>query len=278
MSLFKDFGAILEKIGIGASISVHEPVKWNCHYKVDKYWGEVEEQWARGENPTPYEVTEGDGNLLTTLGANDLWTALCTSGGLTSSFAYTTTNAQVGVGDGSTAAAAGDSDIQSATNTAVGGAITGVTNVQNFVVTTTSAHGLSVGQVVTIASVVGAVGANGTWEISAVTSNTYTVINAGSAPGAYSSGGTTTSNNKIRQVATSVTVTASQNNVVIVATFGTTKANYVWNNWGILNMAATNQPQGAISGSNHLLNHAVINLGTKTNAASWTITITLSLS
>jgi len=70
--------------------------------------------------------------------------------------------------------------------------ITGVTNAASAVVTTSGAHGLGVGDKVTIASVVGATGVNGTWVISAVGSTTTFTVPVGAAPGAYSSGGTVT--------------------------------------------------------------------------------------
>lgn len=68
--------------------------------------------------------------------------------------------------------------------------ITGVTNVASAVVTTSGAHGLGVGDKVTIAGVVGATGVNGTWVVSAVGSTTTFTVAVGAAPGAYSSGGT----------------------------------------------------------------------------------------
>jgi hypothetical protein len=73
------------------------------------------------------------------------------------------------------------------------GAISNVTNANPPVVTST-AHGLAVGDVVTIYGVVGATGVNGTFRVSAQDANTFTLqtlaaANPG-APGAYSSGGT----------------------------------------------------------------------------------------
>ncbi|GAC1519351.1 MAG: hypothetical protein NVS2B16_25560 [Chloroflexota bacterium] len=72
-----------------------------------------------------------------------------------------------------------------------GGAITGITNVTNPVVTTTSVHGLLVGQTVTIAGVVGATGANGTWTVASVADTLRYQITA-AAPGVWTSGGTST--------------------------------------------------------------------------------------
>lgn len=80
-------------------------------------------------------------------------------------------------------------------NTPATGTITtpGITNASPPVVTST-AHGLAVDQIVTIAGVVGSTANNGTWRVSAVTANTFTLNTlagaAPGAPGAWTSGGT----------------------------------------------------------------------------------------
>jgi hypothetical protein len=71
----------------------------------------------------------------------------------------------------------------------VGGGVTGVTNATYPTITTSSAHGLSVGQAVVIASVGGATGVNGTWTVVAVPNANQFMISV-PAPGAYTSGGT----------------------------------------------------------------------------------------
>lgn len=81
----------------------HESARWHAHWRVTKY---------RDGAPTPYEVLDLDGNLLTTAGATALWTAL--SGGAIT--AFSNANAKLGVGDSTTAAAASQTDLQAATN------------------------------------------------------------------------------------------------------------------------------------------------------------------
>lgn len=77
----------------------------------------------------------------------------------------------------------------------VGGAITNVTFASGLAtVTTTSAHGLAVGNSVSIAGVVGAVGVNGNWYVATVPSGTTFTVYTINTPGAYTSGGTTTLN------------------------------------------------------------------------------------
>ncbi|GAC1397717.1 MAG: hypothetical protein NVSMB60_08050 [Mycobacterium sp.] len=143
-------------------------------------------------------------------------------------------------------------------NPAVGGAITGITNVVNPVVTTTSAHGLSNGQLVQIAGVVGAVGANGIFAVSAVTATTYTITLA-VAPGAWTSGGTTN----------------LLGGVQWVAVFGTSNAIHVWGAFGITTGGAATNKQAAPPPT--LLNHAVSALGTKGASSTWTATISTSI-
>lgn len=63
------------------------------------------------------------------------------------------------------------------------------------------------------------------------------------------------------------TSAAGSKSVVFRSTFGTTDANITWNEWGIFNAATAGR----------MLNRKVEALGTKTAAATWVLTITLSL-
>jgi len=53
------------------------------------------------------------------------------------------------------------------------------------------------------------------------------------------------------------------------STFGTSDANWAWAEWGVFN-----SPTAA---TGRMLNRKVESLGTKTSAASWAMTVTLSL-
>lgn len=57
------------------------------------------------------------------------------------------------------------------------------------------------------------------------------------------------------------------NQITFQATFGTSEANFAWNEWGVFN---------ASSGGT-MLNRKVESLGTKTSAQSWQFTVTLTL-
>jgi len=60
--------------------------------------------------------------------------------------------------------------------------------------------------------------------------------------------------------------------IVFVSTYTTAEANFAWNEWGIFNGDGTG---GAVNG--RMLNRRVEALGTKTSAATWQLTITLTL-
>lgn len=89
-------------------------IRWDFRWKIEKRLGDWDlpghglVPWS----PKPYEVLEFPGNLLTTNGANALLTAV-TGGSIT---AFNNANSRLGVGDSTTAAAAGQTDLQAATN------------------------------------------------------------------------------------------------------------------------------------------------------------------
>jgi hypothetical protein len=80
--------------------------------------------------------------------------------------------------------------------------------------------------------------------------------------------------NKLRRPMEATYPTHTDGTVVGAATitfrsvFGTSDANWVWNEWGIFN--------GSSGG--RMLNRKVDSLGTKTSAATWTFTVTITLS
>lgn len=103
---------------------MEESVKWKCRYRIQKYNSDIEEYFkafgsSEGlrrfleENP-PSEDIERDGNLLMTLGAASIWTALTSSTAATGPFAAST--AAIGVGDSTTAASASQSNLQASFN------------------------------------------------------------------------------------------------------------------------------------------------------------------
>ena len=79
------------------------------------------------------------------------------------------------------------------------------------------------------------------------------------------------SSNKTRQSATASHTdgtTSASNTATWAATFGTSSANYAWNEWALFNA----------SSSGRMLNRKVASLGTKTSAASWTLSASISVS
>lgn len=68
---------------------------------------------------------------------------------------------------------------------------------------------------------------------------------------------------------TDSTGTAGSKSIAFRSTFATTDANWAWQEWGVFN-----SPTAA---TGRMLNRKVESLGTKTSAATWVLTITLSL-
>jgi hypothetical protein len=100
-----------------------EAAKWNVKYRVDKFnghdIGEYRERYGKAEGERrffeefqPDETIEKDGNLLVTAGITALLNLLIGAGGT----AFNNANSYLGVGDSSTAAAIGQTDLQASTN------------------------------------------------------------------------------------------------------------------------------------------------------------------
>lgn len=170
----------------------HEVIRWHARWRVEKYRGTwADAELTEGKAGEPYEELEGEGNLLMYGGASALWDRLIGAGNVT---AFDNTNAHLGVGDGTAAAAPTQTDLQG---------------------TNKARQGMAAG---------------------------YPVHSDGLGSGAAA--------------------------VQFQAVFGTTDANFAWNEWGLFN---------ALSGG-RMANRKVESLGTKTSADTWRLTVTLSLS
>ncbi len=93
-----------------------ELVNWLCHYKLSKYHQDIEPYRGREDQFhqlfKPYQIIEGEGNCLLNSGIDEMWDLIVGD----SSNHFDNTNAQIGVGDSSTAADATQTDLQAATN------------------------------------------------------------------------------------------------------------------------------------------------------------------
>jgi hypothetical protein len=213
----------------------------------------------------PDDRLQQDGNLLLLGGISLIFECLIGNGTSTSGQSLTflaNSTTWIGVGDSSTATTSTMTDLQAGTNYysnaadstypahtagSTGKTITGATNASPIAITATS-HGYSTNDIVNINGVGGNTNANGTFQITVSDSNTFT-LNGSSGNAAYTSGGI-----------------ASKNNVLVVkSTFGTSVANFAWNEWVIRN--------NGTKGSGSCLNRAVVSLGTKTSSASWALTV-----
>lgn len=91
----------------------HAGQHWQVHTRLEKYEGDwTPEQIAAGDAGAPYEVLEREGNLLVIGGVSRLWQRLISD----SPTKFDNTNAHLGVGDSSTAAADTQTDLQAASN------------------------------------------------------------------------------------------------------------------------------------------------------------------
>jgi hypothetical protein len=102
----------MDTVGIGASAEVKEKIQWHAHWTIRKFVGDFpgmtpEEIMAAGVKP--YETLEVDGNCLLNDGINNILTPALIGGSYT---AINTTNGCIGVGNGTTAAAATQTALQ----------------------------------------------------------------------------------------------------------------------------------------------------------------------
>lgn len=264
-----------ESAHAGLLLANHELVKWHCHFKVELRTGDW--SWRdilAGVAPEPFDVVEHHGNLLLTAGATSLWSGLVTAGLATP---FSATNAQIVVGDSSTAASAGQTDLQAALGTKLNAADpSSATNATPIVINGTFSPVPAVGSVVVCSgfSGAGAAAVNGTFEVSAATGSAITLLNSAGTGAITVTGATVQPVNKYAQLVSGAP-TVTTNQVVFLATFPTANANFAWAEWGIRTGGAATNKQATPPPT--LLNRAVASLLTKTSAASAAATMTLSL-
>lgn len=89
----------------------HEVVSGVGHKTIIRILKWEEDAYLRGDDP--HEEFVHEGNIVTTSGAAAMWSLLMGDGLITN---FSNSNARVGVGDSSTAAAAAQTDLQASTN------------------------------------------------------------------------------------------------------------------------------------------------------------------
>lgn len=104
----------------GVQLASEDALQWHNHWRIAQYLGDwTPEQIACGEAGEPFEVTEGEGNLLVYGGASCLWECLKGNGTATPAQTLTyfdNTNAKLGVGDSNSAAVVTQTDLQAGAN------------------------------------------------------------------------------------------------------------------------------------------------------------------
>jgi hypothetical protein len=92
--------------------AVVEKPKYQTKWIIEKFKGDFKNREEALAKAKPYAVENIEGNLLLNEGINELWSLVCGTGGVK----FDATNAYIGVGDSSTAAAATQTGLQAATN------------------------------------------------------------------------------------------------------------------------------------------------------------------
>jgi hypothetical protein len=153
---------------------------WLVHFQVEKFEGDT-----HSHAKDPYEVIDGEKNLLVNTGIDEMWDLICGTG---SPAAFSNANAYIGVGDSATAATASQTDLQASTN-------------------------------------------------------------------------------KLRKAMDSTYPQTATQAAVFKSTFGSSDANFAWQEWGIFNAST----------SGIMMNRRVVSLGTKVTATTWVHTATITL-
>ena len=97
----------------GFGVPLNDQLRWGVHWQAAYYDGDwTADEIDAGLAGAPSDVREANGNLLVTAGITALLNLLIGAGGT----AFNNANAYLGVGDSTTAAAIGQTDLQAATN------------------------------------------------------------------------------------------------------------------------------------------------------------------
>ena len=121
----------------------NENASWMCRFRLSKYREDIEAYRDREDEFhrlfAPYEVVEREGNCLLNTGIDGIWDLVT---GVSSDY-FDNTNAQIGVGDSTTAASASQTDLQAETNKTYKGMETGYPTSTTQKVTFKSSFGSS---------------------------------------------------------------------------------------------------------------------------------------
>lgn len=234
-------------------IDQHEKFGISIRWKVDKY--------LEGHKK-PYETVDLGFNEMTTAGIQNILNVLIGSGTAVSS-----ANAYLGVGSGTTAFTLADTDLSASLGSNF--TITAGTAASPIVLTTSTAHGFSNGDYISVSGVTGLVGANGTW-VAASASGTTVSLTGTTGTGTYTSSGVVAKGNRFRKPMNATYPSRASQTLTFVSTFQAAEANYSWSEWGLFwGSVGANMISRRVPGSP---------FGTKVNGNVWVLTATLTLS
>ncbi len=253
------------------------------YWRYEEFAPDVPEAMVRSDDWTqhlrkkmrPVRENEFAGYLLTTVGAGDLWTGLVTAGLATP---FSVTNAMLGVGDSSTAASAGQTDLQAVVGTKINAADVGAASNATPIVISAATFSPSavVGSVYVLSgfSGAGAAAINATFECSVGGASGMTLLNSAGTGSITVTGGLIKPINIYRMVVNGAP-SHSTNQVVFVAVFGANNANFHAQEFVVSTGAAVTNQQA--QPPPHLLDRVVADNGSKAQGNTATLTVTATL-
>lgn len=174
------------------------------------------------------------------------------------------TYAFIGVGSSSTAFSTGQTDLQAAVSTSL--TVTAASNTSPIQVATSTPHGLTTGNSVTINGAGGNTAVNGSWSVTVVDTTNFT-CNGSTGNGVWTTGGTAGSGNRTRKPMVSTFPSRVSQQINFQSSFGAAEANYAWAEWGLFKAPPTPV----------MISRRVQALGTKVTPNVWTLTAHLAL-
>jgi hypothetical protein len=238
-----------------------EKGNWNCKFMLEKRKGDINACKSALDRKTflkvvkPYEVLVGEDNCLLNSGIDEIWD-LVTGAVSGATHIFDNAHAQIGVGNGELSALTGTITFTngSATVTGSGSSFTGEVAAGDKIQLDAD------GTLVTVASVA--------TDTSLTLSNLYNDAGGAGASSLISPTETDLAGgSKTYKGMEGGFPTSTAQKVTLKSSFGSSDANYVWNEWVVRQ-----------STSEKCINRKVAAMGTKASSSTWTLEVTLTLS
>ena len=238
-----------------------EKVHWKCKFRLEKRLGDINEyssdvgRAAFLEVIKPYEIIEGEHNCLLNTGIDEMWD-LVTGAVTGASHIFDNAAAQIGVGNGGLGTVTGTITFTNGSKTVTGSG-------SSFTSELAAGDKIQLdadGSLMTIASV--------ETNTSLTLSNLYSDTGGAGAASEISPTETDLAGgSKTYKGMESGFPTSTAQKATFKSSFGSSDANYVWNEWVVKQ-----------STSAKCVNRKVSSMGTKASGSTWTLEITIMLS